>query len=259
MADYLTPLPEKRVAAWYRRLAQRWAKETIDGEPALAPLLLNHWLDNRDAKSVFEFEAPTHLRESHYVKDVLARHRAIFLSRMPAHTGRTVGVLPRLRSGTAFQHWDLKGPLEMHYHSLVEVGSGLADIVAIKYSGSKADRDLLTALRGFQLHSRIRMTGERNEARRCYSVRTVSWWAHIEDRYDFDYSEYFTVPNPDYRSTARDAIRPGDEKIRVHHSNARRLERAGLAAPYDVKSKPWQVTGNTLLDARADYRFSEVE
>ena len=66
--------------------------------------------------------------------------------------------------------------------------------------------------------------------------------AQAKDRYDWNYNEYFTVPNPDYRSSQPDAVRPQDQSMRVYHRNAQRLERAGLAAPYDVLSNEWTVT-----------------
>ena len=52
---------------------------------------------------------------------------------------------------------------------------------------------------------------------------------------------YITVPNPDYGSKISGAVAPTSKTIVVYHSNAKRLEDAGLAAPYDLRSKPWQV------------------
>jgi len=69
----------------------------------------------------------------------------------------------------------------------------------------------------------------------------------VHDRYDWDYSEHFTVPNPDYRSTALDAVRPQDQTLTVYHSNAQRVERAGLAAPYDVESDEWRVVDPQIV------------
>jgi hypothetical protein len=33
----------------------------------------------------------------------------------------------------------------------------------------------------------------------------------------------------------------------VYHTNAQRLEQAGLAAPYDLKSKDWRVTDARII------------
>ena len=52
--------------------------------------------------------------------------------------------------------------------------------------------------------------------------------------------------NPTAQSgKAADAIRPQDKTLTVYHSNAKRLEDAGKAAPYQVVLKPW-----TVADAR---------
>jgi len=51
-----------------------------------------------------------------------------------------------------------------------------------------------------------------------------------------------TVPNPDYNSKSPDAIAPNSKKLVVYHSNAKRLEDARLAAPYDLQSKWWKIT-----------------
>jgi len=252
MTDYLRELPEARVAGWYGRLAERMNRETVNGDPAMAPMLLQHWLDNRDATSTFSFPPPTHLKESAYVIRVLTAHRGIFLSQTPARNGRIVGVLPRLRGDTGYTRWDLNGDLQLDYHSLVEVGSGLIDLARIQLRGSRAERDLLTALRGFQLHSRVWCRGERNTRQRTVDVRIILWSAHIEDRYDWNYSEHFTVPNPDFGSRASDAVRPQDEDLTVYHRNAERLENAALAALYNLRSHHWHVT-SLLSGAHASF------
>ena len=76
-------------------------------------------------------------------------------------------------------------------------------------------------------------------------VRIVfsSFTAQVLDRYDWDYSEHLTVPNPDFGSKEPDAVTPkSDRVVVVYHKNAERLEKASLAAPYDVRSKSWAVT-----------------
>src|SRR5262245_37728835 len=115
MADYLASLPESRVAAWYRRLADRIGRERVDGQEPLAAIFLRHWLDNRDPNSTFEFQAPGYLQNSAYVISVLEFHRAVFLTEQKARfTGNRyswAGVLPRIQGLRGFTYWDLRGPL----------------------------------------------------------------------------------------------------------------------------------------------------
>ncbi|MCU0229371.1 MAG: hypothetical protein MUF01_17220, partial [Bryobacterales bacterium] len=177
-------------------------------------------------------------------------HRAVFLTQQQARiSGRSrwAGVLPRIRGDAGFTRWDLSGPLEMTYESLVEVGSGLVEIARIQRSGTPAERDLLTSLRGFQLRSRVLVEGSR-QGDGSVRIRFQMWMCKVLDRYDWDYNEYFTVPNPDYGSRAADAVRPQDQTLRVYHRNAQRLELAGLAAPFDVESNEWRVTQRRLLN-----------
>jgi hypothetical protein len=62
-----------------------------------------------------------------------------------------------------------------------------------------------------------------------------------------------TVVNPDYQSTEEQAIRPEQKTLTVYHRNAKRLEDANLAAPYNVALRPWtvsdsRVTGSATID-----------
>lgn len=253
MSDYLAALPPERVAAWYGRLADRIALERIPGvgtsyEP-LAALFLREWLRNRNPRSVYRFNAPSYLQRNDWVDAVLDYHRAVFLTQQRARvSGREIwaGVLPRIRRESGFTPWDLSTPLEMRYESLVEVGSSLMEIGRIQRLGTPAERDLLTSLRGFQLKSRVTVEGTR-QPDGSVQIRFAMWMCKALDRYDWDYSEHFTVPNPDYRSREADAVRPGDETLRVYHRNAQRLERANLAAPFDVESNEWRVTETRWL------------
>ena len=253
--DYLKNLPEPQVAAWYRRLADRVAQEKINGQEPLAATFLRQWLDNRSPTSVFRFKAPAHLKQSTYVISMLQFHRAVFLTEQKGRfTGakkdwsgksipvyRWVGLVPRLQGQTGFTKWDGTSALDMTYECLVEIGTSYADIGRIMLSGTPEEKDLFTALRGFHLHSSVQMTGKWQINKKITDVTFLSWTAHIEDRYDWDYSEHLTMPNPDYGSTQPDAVRPQDQKLTVYHSNAQRLEKAGLAAPYDVRSEDWAV------------------
>jgi len=248
--DYLAPLSAQQVAAWYGRLADRWGQERIDNQQPLAPLFLRHWLDNRDSTSVFQFQAPNYLRSSPYVSSVLRYQRRVFLTEEQARLtgGRRIwaGVLPRMRGSPGFTRWDLRVPVNMEYESLVEVGSNAADIARIQLSGSNAEKDLFGSLRGFQLRSHVLVSGARLPGA---SVRMafLAWSCRVSDRYDFDYREHLTVPNPDYGIARPDAIRPQDRSLKVYHANARRLEQAGLAAPYNIVSKEWHVSDASVL------------
>lgn len=251
MTDHLASLPARQVAAWYRRLADRIARERLGDEEPLAAILLRHWLENRDPASTLTINAPIYLKNSTYVATVLQYHRSVFLTerraRLDGGRERWVGVLPRIQGLAGFSRWDISRPLELEYESLVEVGAGLVDLIRIQRRGTAEERDLLTALRGFQLRSRVTVSAARQETGGRITIRFANWQARIRDRYDWDYSEHFTVPNPDFRSSRTEAVRPGDANLTVYHSNARRVEQAGLAAPFDIVSHEWGITDLALL------------
>jgi hypothetical protein len=150
-------------------------------------------------------------------------------------------VIPRLQGLAGFTKWDGNSPLDLMYECLVEVGTSVADIGRIMKFGTPEEKDLFTALRGFHLRSNAVVTGAPQQNNRDVIVTFNSWSARVEDRYDWDYSEHLTMPNPDFGSTQPDAVRPQDQTLTVYHKNAKRLEDAGLAAPYDVESEPWTV------------------
>ena len=56
-----------------------------------------------------------------------------------------------------------------------------------------------------------------------------------------------TVPNPDYKSKEAYALEPDEKLVTVWHSNAKRLEEARLAAPYDLTLRSWEVTDPMLI------------
>ncbi len=136
--------------------------------------------------------------------------------------------------------------LTLEYQSLVEIGSSPWDILRIQQRGSDEERDLFTSLRGFQLKSEVTITGARAANPRQMNITFQSWTCRVYDRYDWNYNEYLTVPNPDYGRRGADAVRPQDRELTVYHRNAERLERAGLAAPYNIESRPWRVTAPSV-------------
>jgi hypothetical protein len=223
--DVLAGYTEERVAGWYGRLADKWSKEKVGGAEPLSAILLRKWVDNRDPSFKFQFDAPQHLKTSPHVLNVLKYHRDVFLTkqkaRLPGKIEKWAGVVPRLQ-GKGYDKWDGIKALEMSYESLVEIGSGVMDIIRIQRSGTPEEKDLFASLRGFQLRSSVKVTGQKIASK--VRVTFVSWSCQAKDRYDWDYSEHLTVPNPDYKSTSPDAIEPNSETIKVYHRNAERLE-----------------------------------
>ena len=55
------------------------------------------------------------------------------------------------------------------------------------------------------------------------------------------------MPNPDYGVQAPWAIRPDLQRIVVFHANAKRIERDGLAAPYDLETAAWDITERAVI------------
>lgn len=131
-------------------------------------------------------------------------------------------------------------PLTMEYESLCDIAPDFWTIAKIQRSGTPAERDTFGSLRGFQLQSEVSVAAQSPVNNRL-PVKFTSWQAPGRDRYDWNYSQRLTVANPDFGSNAPDAIRPQDRTLKVFHSNAKRLEDSGEAAPYDVVLRPWQV------------------
>lgn len=246
MADYLKDLPIQQVADWYRRLAKSISTHKVGGNEPLASKFLLQYLDNRDRNATFKFTAPKYLQDNTKVLKVLRFHRDVFLTKRKARIGRSekwAGVQPRIH-GCGRSVWDASKPTIIKYHSLVEIGSGIMDIIRIQKSGSAEERDLFTSLRGFQLHSEVKVKGTPKPG--GMFIEFLSWESKVTDDYDFDFSEYLTLPNPDYKSTQKNAVRPKDAKLTVYHTNAQRLEKANLAAPYTVEFRKWKVTDRTV-------------
>ncbi|HEY6403840.1 MAG TPA: hypothetical protein VI479_20630, partial [Blastocatellia bacterium] len=206
--------------------------------------------------STFAFDAPGYLQQNKYVTPALEFHRAVFLTEQQARlTGgkyKWAGVLPRIQGRPGFTYWDLKKWLDMEYESLIEIGSGMMDILRIQRSGAPWEKDLFGSLRGFQLRSNVRVEGTRLPGGKIRIIFSC-WLCQAIDRYDFDYKEYLTLPNPDYGQTYAEAIRPQDQTLTVYHKNAERLERAGLAAPFNIRSKEWTVMESKII------RLGEVD
>ncbi|MCH2201850.1 MAG: hypothetical protein MK102_07760 [Fuerstiella sp.] len=248
--DVLASFTNEQVAAFYRRLGEAAAVRGREDklETSLAADLLLMWLNvESDNRNPYRFSAPTHLRESRYVTDTLIYHRSVFLSEEKARLGgqqttkRLVGLMPRLEDG----RWDGRSEIQMHYESLVEIPLSV-QVQAYGGMASPEDFDLLTGLRGFQLRSEVTVKGSRPANSETVTVSFVSYEAMVKDRYDWNYNEYFTVPNPDYGQQGDGLVAPKQQKVRVYHKNAKRLEDAGLAKPFDLTSHRWTVTSENV-------------
>lgn len=244
--DVLKSYNVKRVHGWYLRLAASVGAKQVNGYAPLSSQFLNAYLTNKKKGQVITFTAPPYLQNNLQVASTLQYHRDVFLSQKEARLGsagtkKIAGILPRLET----KKWDGASPLSMNYESLVSIGETTLDIIEIQTRGSDADRDLFTSLRGFQLRSDVTLTGIRTG--NSVAVAFTSWSAQGLDTYDFNFKEHLTMPNPDYGSTSPDAIEPKKKSFRVYHTNAERMEKAGLAAPYKVVVGPWTVSSTALL------------
>ena len=251
MSDVLAGQTVQDVHAWYLRLADMAGKNKVGGLDPLSSQFLHAYLRNKNPNALLTFTSPPYLQTAPETKAALLYQRRVFLSEEKGRIGtanlfgnvpeKWVGVVPRLQDG----RWNGQTSLTMQYASLVEFGSSLADIYRIQRSGTPAERDLFTSLRGFQLHSDVTIAGTRTGD--TVQVEFRSWQTRAKDRYDWNYDEYLTMPNPDFGSTKPGAIEPHQREVRVYHKNAKRMEDAKLAAPYDLVVGPWTVRDPKVL------------
>jgi hypothetical protein len=239
--DVLALLTPDKVAAWYGRLADLSAKQ--GGE--LSAIFLRAWLKNQNPDATVTIPAHEHIVTSTYVVTTLPYHRRVYLTEEKARiTGgdeRWAGVIPRLQGKPGFQKWDGRGTLAMHYEGLAEGEDPYLAAAKFKLGKlSEADADVFTSLHGFQLGTNVEVTAAPTPSKRL-TVTFQKFEAHARDRYDWNPNKHLTMPNPDFGSRSPDAVKPDLKEIVVYHSNARRAEEAGLAAPYNLESKPWVV------------------
>ncbi|NJM52140.1 MAG: hypothetical protein HC846_01355 [Blastocatellia bacterium] len=242
MSDVLAGLSVEQVATFYSRLADAVDANKGAVSVSLAAILLREWLKNRNPKYEFNLDAPQHLKNQTDLNNVLKYHRAVFLTEKKARIGdaeKWVGLVPRWQ-GKGYPKWNGVGELIMEYQSLVEIP------LYYQLTGSDADKDILYALHGFQLKSRVSISLTNTTPGSANNVVFNSFETQVIDRYDWDYNEHLTVPNPDFGSKSPNAILPASKTVKVYHRNAERVEKAGLAAPYDLKSKPWAITDTAI-------------
>jgi hypothetical protein len=241
--DVLAGLPVDQVASFYNRLADGVDKNKGSVKVSLAAILLRQWLKNRNPSADFALDPPEHLKTQSDVKAVLKYHRDVFLTEQKARVGKNekwAGLIPRLQ-GKGYPKWDGKGELSMEYQSLVEIP------LRYQITGSDADKDILYALHGFQLNSKVGVIITNSPTANPVNVTFARFETQILDRYDWDYSEHLTVPNPDFGSKAPNAVTPTSKTVLVYHKNAERVEKANLAAPYNIKSKFWTITDLAIM------------
>lgn len=231
-----------QVASFYNRLADVVEKNKGSVRVSLAAILLRQWLRNRSPNSNYEFDPPEHLKIQTDLVKVLKYHREVFLTEKKARIGedeKWAGLIPRLQ-GKGHPKWEGQGELLMEYQSLVEIP------LRYQITGSDADKDILYALHGFQLKSKVGISLTTPLSANPVGVRFTRFETQVIDLYDWDYSEHLTVPNPDFGRTEPYAVAPTSKTVVVYHKNAERLEKANLAAPYNAKSKFWTIVDITI-------------
>ena len=233
VADYLAKLTEVEVAAFYRRLANNISLQ-FKGDSLAATLLL-HWLDGKGDVLVFPARyVNTLLEVREYLRETA---RPIFLSQKATPSGGIGGVVPRIKGKIASN--PPMGPYAMHLEGNVEAS---VSIQAKAYMGMAVDPrelDALYALHGFTLISDVVASATPTSPPGSYQVKFTRWMCSTTDYYHWNPDKHISVPNPDFGSTASGAVAPKDREITVYHSNAIRVEKAGLAKPFTSRSELW--------------------
>jgi hypothetical protein len=251
MDDVLAKYTPDEVAKWYGRLAD--FAESKGG--VFAPQTLRLWLNNRDPKACFVIEPHSNLTNCKVILKGLEYHRRVYLTEEKASfdsTKRWVGLLPRIQGWDGFTKWDGQSHIVLNYQGLVEFPT--SDTLRFASSGlSDGDRDVFTSFHSFQLRTDVETA--LSPAEENLRVEFVTFTAKALDRYDWDPKKYLPMPNPDHGVEEKWAIRPDLDRILVYHRNAKRVEAANLAAPYDLETRPWtitapNVTGPAALDPK---------
>jgi hypothetical protein len=233
MADLLAALSPPELAAFYRRLAAS-IQARFSGD-SLAAVLLLHWLDGKGADKVYPARYVSGLAAVRsYLKETA---RPIYLSQRRTPSGTLGGIVPRIQ-GT-IRATPPGGPYTMHLEGNVETSVGVQAKAAIGLSVEPRELDALYALHGFLLVTDV-VASAKKGAGGFYDVRFERWTCKASDEYHWNPDKHITVPNPDFGSTAPTAVAPKDREVVVYHSNAIRLEKAGLAQAFHDESEPWE-------------------
>jgi hypothetical protein len=237
--DYLKPLAPAAVAAFYRRLAQ-FIQNQFNGD-SLAAILLLHWLDGQGQTKVFPSRYVRDLEEVRaYLKSTA---RPIFLSQKPTPRGTIGGVVPRIR-GT-IPSTPPGGPYAMHLEGNIETPLSIQAKAALGLQVDARELDALYALHGYTLVSDVVVAAVRQG--RNTNVTFQKWTCKTTDEYHWNPDKHIAVPNPDFQSKLPDAVAPDQKNITIYHSNAIRIEQAGLAAAFHNESAPWDETDVSVV------------
>jgi hypothetical protein len=234
MPDYLAPLSERKVAAFYRRLAL--SIQAKFGGESLAATLLLHWLDGGGKTKIYPAKYVRNLDEVRtYLRQTA---RPVFLSQRAPPKSAIGGVVPRIKG--LIKSNPPGGPYPMHLEGHVETPVSIELKAAMGVKVDPGELDALYALHGFLVISDVVVSALKKPNARLYDVKFERWICRASDEYHWDPTKHMTVPNPDYGSKDKEAVAPRERDITVHHSNAIRVEKAGLAQSFHDESEPWE-------------------
>lgn len=248
MEDFLAKLSSKELAAWYERLADKTAQNKWGGTEMLASRCLRLWLENRTPYNILEIDAPKALRNSPYMAKALMYHRLIYLTEKKARLASGdgwAGIIPRLQGKGHKKLTRLTG-VSMEYESLVDIP------ISAAIFGPEKDKDLLYALHGLQLRTEVTLSCSKMSGSNLIHVVFVNFQAQMKNRYEWDPEQQIKVENPDYKSRLKKAVAPKEKTVVVLNKHAKRLEDAGLAAPYYLESEFWYVDSALCGPAQVD-------
>ena len=99
------------------------------------------------------------------------------------------------------------------------------------------------------MRSDVKLTATAKPKSKLLTINIQQFQVHILDRYNRDPTKYITVPNLDFQQTFQGAVEPSSKTIRVYHTNAKRLEKVGLASAFNLKSHVWSVSDLQVVKA----------
>ena len=128
----------------------------------------------------------------------------------------------------------------MHLEGNVEAPVSVLAKAAMGMKVEPRELDALYALHGYSLISDVVVSATVTSNPKTYAVKFDQWTCKTSDEYHWNPSKHIVVPNPDYGSKAPGAVAPSEKEITVYHSNAIRVEKAGLANSFFDESEPWE-------------------
>jgi len=135
----------------------------------------------------------------------------------------------------------------MHLEGNVETPISVELKAAAGVQVDARELDALYALHGFLLISDTVVSATKPLSSKMYNIKFDRWTCKASDEYHWNPAKHITVPNPDYGSKDKNAIAPAERNITVYHSNAIRLEAAGLAKAFHNESEPWTENDLTVV------------